>query len=83
MLFVDICSHFIELVNNPNDKMPFNVLLMGSNAIQHWLRDMYSDLVELSDISVCSLLDQRMGTPAKTMVNHAQNRHKSRKCANY
>jgi hypothetical protein len=44
---------------------------------------MYSASVELNAISVCSLLDQRIGAPAQTMINPVRDKHESRKCANY
>jgi hypothetical protein len=44
---------------------------------------MYSASVELSAISVCSLLDQCMGTPSRTMINHVLDKQESRRCANY
>jgi hypothetical protein len=83
MLFVDICSHFSELGNIPHDKMSFNVLLMGNKTKHRSLSDMYSATAELIAISVCSLLDQCIGTPAKTKINPVRDRHKFRKCANY
>jgi hypothetical protein len=63
--------------------MSFNVLRIGSNSLQHWLNDIYSASVELSAISVYNLLDQCIGTPVSTMINHVWDRHESRKCATY
>jgi hypothetical protein len=63
--------------------MSFSVLRIGSRALQHWLSAMYSASVELSAISVCSLLDQCMGTPSRTMINPVRDKHESRRCANY
>jgi hypothetical protein len=83
MLLVDILSIFSELGNKPHESMYFSVLRIGSRALQHWLSTMYSASVELSAISVCSLLDQCMGTPAKTMIKHVHDKHESRRCANY
>jgi hypothetical protein len=68
MLLVDRLSIFSELGNKPHESLSFSVLCIGSRALQHWLSAMYSAYVELSAISVCSLLDQYMGTPAKTMI---------------
>jgi hypothetical protein len=83
MLFVDRLFIFSELGNNPYESMSFSVLRIGSRALQHWLSAMYSASVELSAISVCSLLNQCMGTPARTMMNHVRDKHASRICANY
>jgi hypothetical protein len=44
---------------------------------------MYSASVELSAILVCTLLDQCIGTPAKTMITPVRDKHESRRCANY
>jgi hypothetical protein len=63
--------------------MSFSVLRIGSRALQHWLSAMYSASVELSDISVCSLLDQCMGMPTRTMMNPVHDKHESRRCENY
>jgi hypothetical protein len=68
MLLVDRLSTFSELVNNPHESMSFSVLRIGSSALQHWLSAMYSASVELIDISVCSLIDQCIGAPAKMMI---------------
>jgi hypothetical protein len=43
---------------------------------------MYSASVELNTISVCSLLDHCIGTPAKTMINTVRDKQESRRCAN-
>jgi hypothetical protein len=80
MLLVDRSLIFSELGNRPHDKMSFSVLRIGSNALQHWLSAMKSTSVELSAISVCSFLEQCMGTPARTMIKPVRNRHESRKC---
>jgi hypothetical protein len=83
MLFVDRLVIFSELGNKPHESMSFSVLRIGSRALQHWMSAMYSASVELSAISVCSLLDQCMRTPAKTMMKPMRNKHESRRCANY
>jgi hypothetical protein len=75
MLLVDRSLIFSEFENKPHDNMSFSVLRIGSNALQHWLSAMYSASVELSAISVWSLLDQCMGTPAKTMIKLVRDRH--------
>jgi hypothetical protein len=82
MLFVDRLFIFSELGNKPHESMSFSVLHIGSRALQHWLSAMYSASVELSAISVCSLLDQCMGTPARTMIKPVRDKHESRRCAN-
>jgi hypothetical protein len=68
MLLVDRLSTFSELGNSPHESIPFSVLRIGSSALQHWWSAMYSALVELSSISVCSLFYQCIGTPAKMMI---------------
>jgi hypothetical protein len=68
MLLVDRLSTFSELGNNPHESMSFSVLRICSSDLHHWLSGMYSASVELSAILVCSLLDQCIGTPAKTMI---------------
>jgi hypothetical protein len=78
MLLFDMLLSFSELGNS----MYFSVLRMGSSALQHWLRAVYSASVELNAISVWSLLDQCIGTPAKTMIKHVRDKHGSRKCVN-
>jgi hypothetical protein len=83
MLLVDRLSTFSELGNNLHESMSFSVLHIGSRAMQHWLSAMYSYSVELSAISVCSLLDQCIGTPAKTMIKPVRDKHQSCRCANY
>jgi hypothetical protein len=82
MLLVDRLSTFSELGNNPHESMSFSVLHIGSRDLQHWLSAMYSASVELSAISVCSLLDQCIGTPAKMMINNVRDKQESRRCAN-
>jgi hypothetical protein len=82
MLLVDRLSIFSELGNKPHESMYFSVLRIGSRALQHWLSAMYSASVELSAISVCSLLDQCMGTPSKTMIKPVRGKHESRRCTN-
>jgi hypothetical protein len=62
--------------------MSFSVLRIGSRALQHWLSAMYSASVELSAISVFSLIDQCMGTPARNMMKPVRDKHESRRCAN-
>jgi hypothetical protein len=83
MLLFDILLIFCELGKIPHESMSFSVLRIGSSALRHWLRAMYSASVELNYISVCSLLNQCIGTPAKTMINPVRDKHESRKCANY
>jgi hypothetical protein len=83
MLLVDRLSIFSELGNKPHESMSFSVLRIGIRALQHWLSAMYSASVELSAISVCSLLDQCIGTPAKTMIKPVRDKHDSRRCVNY
>jgi hypothetical protein len=83
MLLVDTLSTFSELGNSRHDSISFSVLRIGSSALQHWLSAMYSDLVELSAISVCSLLDQCIRTPAKMTIKPVRDKQESRKCANY
>jgi hypothetical protein len=56
MLLVDRLSTFSELGNSPQESISFSVLRIGSSAMQHWLSAMYSASVELSAISVYSLL---------------------------
>jgi hypothetical protein len=63
--------------------MSCSVLRIGSRALQHWLSSMYSALVELSAISVCSLLDQCFRTPAKMMIKAVCDKQESRRSANY
>jgi hypothetical protein len=83
VLLVDMLFIFSELGNRPHESMSFGVLRIVSSAMHHWLRAMYSDSVELNSISVCSLLDQCIGTPAKTMIKPVPDKHESRRCANY
>jgi hypothetical protein len=83
MLLVGRLSTFSELGNSPHESISFSVLCIGSSALQHWLSAMYSASVELNAISVCSLLDQCIGTPAKTMKKPVRDKQESRRCANY
>jgi hypothetical protein len=83
MLFIDRLLTFSEFGNKPHESMYFIVLRIGNMSLQHCLSAMYSASVELSDISVCCLLDQCIGTPAKTMIKHVRDKHESRNCANY
>jgi hypothetical protein len=83
MLLVDRLSTFSELGNSPHESISFSVLHIGISALQHWLNAMYSALVELSAISVCSSLDQCIGTPSKTMIKLVRDNQESRRCANY
>jgi hypothetical protein len=82
MLLVDRLSIFSELGNKPHESMSFSVLRIGSRALQHWMSAMYSASVEPSAISVCSLLDQCMRTPAKRMINPVRDKHESRRRVN-
>jgi hypothetical protein len=82
MLLVDRLFTFSELGNMPHESMSFSVLHIGSSALQHWMRDIYSYYVEHNDISVCSLLDQCIGTPSKTMIQPVRDKHKLRRCVN-
>jgi hypothetical protein len=82
MLLVDRLFIFSELGNKPHESMSFSLLRILSRALQHWLSEMYSASFELSAISVCSLLDQSMGTPTKAMIKPVHNKHESRRCAN-
>jgi hypothetical protein len=81
MLLFNMLLDFSELGNRPHESMSFSVRI-DSSALQHWLRAMYSASVELNAISAWSLLDQCIGTPAKTMINHVRDKHESRKCVN-
>jgi hypothetical protein len=83
MLFVERLFIFSELGNKPHESMYFSVIRIGSRALQHWLSVMYSASVELSAISVCSLIDQCMGTPSRTMMKPVRDKHESWRCANY
>jgi hypothetical protein len=73
---------FSELGNIPHEIMSFSVLLIGGSALHHWPRAMYSASGELNAISVCSFLNQCIGTPTKTMINPVHDKHESRKCVN-
>jgi hypothetical protein len=81
MLLFDMLLIFSELGNRPHESMSFSVLCIGSSALQHWIKAMYSASVELSALSVCSLLNQCIGTPANTMINHVHEKHESLRCA--
>jgi hypothetical protein len=82
MLLVDRLIVLSEMGNVPCESMSFGVLRIGSSYMQHLMRAMYSASVELNAISVCSLLDQCIGTPAKTMMKHVCDNHESHRCAN-
>jgi hypothetical protein len=82
MLLFDMLLIFSELGNRRPESMSISVLRIGSSALQHWLMAMFSASVELNAISVCSLLHQCIGTPAKTMINPVHDKHESHKCAN-
>jgi hypothetical protein len=81
VLLVDRLFTFSELGNMPHASMSFSVLRIGNSALQHWLSAMYSASVELNSISVCSLLDQCIGTPAKTLIKHVRDKQELRRCA--
>jgi hypothetical protein len=83
MLLFDRLSTFSELGNNPHESMSFIVLRIGSSALQYWLSAMYSASVELSAILVCSLLDQCIGTPTKTMIKPVRDKQELCRFANY
>jgi hypothetical protein len=83
MLLVDRLYTFSELGNSPHESIYFSVLRIGSSALQHWLSEMYSASVELNAISVCSLLDQFIGTPTKMMIKPVRDKQESHRCANY
>jgi hypothetical protein len=83
MLLFDMLLSFSELRNRPHKSMPFSVLCICIGALQHWPRAMYSAYVELNAISVWSLLNEYIGTPANTMINHVHDKHESRKCVNF
>jgi hypothetical protein len=82
MLLVDRLSMFSELGNKPHESIYFSVLRIGSRALQHRLSTMYSASFELSAISVCSLLNQCIRTPAKTMIKPVRDKHESHRCVN-
>jgi hypothetical protein len=82
MMLVDKLSTFSELGNRPHDSMSFSVLRIGRSALQHWLSEIYSASVELNAISVWSLLDQCIRTPAKIMIKPVRDKQESRRCAN-
>jgi hypothetical protein len=75
ILLVDRLFTFSELGNRPQESMFFSVLHIGSITLQHWLRAMYSASVELNAILVCSLLDQFIITPAKTIIKPVRDKH--------
>jgi hypothetical protein len=74
-----ICS---ELGNRPHESMSFSVLHIGTSALYHCLKAMYSASIELNAFSAGSLLDQCIGTPANTMMNPVRDKNESRRCAN-
>jgi hypothetical protein len=82
MLLVDRLSTFSELGNRPYESMSFGVLRIGSSALQHLMSAMYSTSVELNVILVCTLLDQCIGTPVRTMIKHVRDKQESRRCVN-
>jgi hypothetical protein len=75
MLLFDMLLSFSELGNMSHESMSYSVLIIGSSALQHWLKAMYSASVELSAISVCNLLNQFIGTPANTMIHPVRDKH--------
>jgi hypothetical protein len=83
MLLFDMLLIFSELGNRPHESMSFSVLRIGSSALQHWMRGLYSASLELNAFSVFSLLNQCIGTPARTMINPVRDKHESPKCVNY
>jgi hypothetical protein len=83
MLLVDRLFTFSELGNMPHESMFFSVLRIGSSALQHLLSAMYSASVAINAISVCSLFDQCIGRPVKTMIKPVLDKQESRRCANY
>jgi hypothetical protein len=83
MLLVDKLSTFSELGNRPHDSMSFSILRLVRSALQHWLSAMYSASVELNAISVWSLLDQCIGTPANTIIKLVRDKQESWRCADY
>jgi hypothetical protein len=82
MLLVDRLFTFSELGNRPHESMFFSVLRIGSSSMQHWMSAMYSASVDLNAISVCSLLNQCIGTPARTMIKPVCDKQESRRCVN-
>jgi hypothetical protein len=54
MLLFDMLLIFSELGNRPHESMSFSALRIGSSALQHWLKAMYSASVELNAFSVFS-----------------------------
>jgi hypothetical protein len=83
MLLVDRLFTFSELGNMPHEIISFSVLHICSSALQHWMSAIYSASVDLNVISVCCLLDQCIGTLARTMINPVCDKQESRRCANY
>jgi hypothetical protein len=83
MLLVYRLFTFSKLGNRPHESMSFSVLRICSSALQHWLGAMYSASVELIAISVCSLLNQCIGTQAKKMIKPVRDKQESRRCTNY
>jgi hypothetical protein len=82
MLLVDRLFTFSELRNMPHESMFFCVLRIGSSSMQHWISAMYSPSVDLNAISVCSLLDQCIGTPARTIIKPVHDKQESHRCVN-
>jgi hypothetical protein len=80
-VMVDRLFTFSELGNMPHEGMYFSFLRIGSSVLQHWMSAMYSASAELNAISVRSLFDQCIGTPAKKMIEPV--RDKQRRCAHY
>jgi hypothetical protein len=66
----------------PHESMSFSILHIACSALQHWMRAMYSASNELNAILVFSLLDQCIGTPAKTMIKPARDKNESPRWAN-
>jgi hypothetical protein len=83
MLIVDRLFTFSELGNMPHESISYNVLRIGSSVLQHWPRAMYSASVEFNAILDCSLIDQCIGTPSKTMIKPVRDKHELRRCVNY
>jgi hypothetical protein len=74
MFLVDRLFTFSELGNMPHESISFSVLRIGSSALHHWLHAMYSTSFELNAILVCRLLNQCIGTPARTMIKHVRDK---------
>jgi hypothetical protein len=77
MFLFDMLLILSELGNKPHGRMSFSVIRIGISALRHWLTAMYSASVEFNAISVCSLLDQCIGTPAKTIIDPVCDKHES------